>query len=307
MFSRVCVVVAVFAVLCFAGNYKDEFQGKVALVTGGTSGIGFQTALEFAQNGAHVIIVGRDNHPTWFNGSSAVERIMADPKVNQTNGTVRFFKADMSNASEVKALFDSIRQEEKDLHYAVNSAGISGPLGELYLVSDFINGEHCPLRNNLYGTIYSLMYETRFFMELNHSGAIVNLASVNGLKATPIGSLYGTSKWGIIGLSRSVADAHASLHPVIRVNAVAPGLTNTSLSWQQMKFMAGGGQQPWEGDYITPDSELWKRGSAAWAQRQVSHKIAEPENMADTILFLCSNQSSYTTGMVIAVDRGSTA
>ena len=309
MFFRVCAVVALAVVLCSAANYKEEFTGKVVLVTGASSGIGYQTALEFAQNGARVILAARDYKPDWYNGTAAAQRINDDETVKQSKGSARFVKTDMSNLTQVKALFDNIRQNENDLDFAVNCAGFGGPLGELYTVRDYIMGEHCPMRNNIYGSVFSVMYETRFFMEKNHSGAIVNFASVNGLKATPRGSLYGTSKFGIVGLTRGVADAFAkndTERPFIRVNAVAPTLTNTSLTWQQVKFFLLG-QQPWEGDYITPDSDLWKLAGPEWIKKLVSKHIAEPENMADPVLFLCSSDASYMTGQILRVDRGSTA
>jgi len=267
--------------------------------------------LQFAQNGAHVIIAARDDHPTWFNGTDAAKRINADDIVKQSKGTCRFVKTDIRNLTQVKALFANINKTEGDLHFAVNSAGIGGPLGYLDIVRDYIGGEHCPITNNVYGTVHALMYETRFMMEKKHGGAIVNLASVNGLKATPRGSLYGTSKFGIVGLTRGVSDAfshNVTDRPVIRVNAVAPTLTDTSLTWQQAKWLGtGGAQQPWEGDYITPDSDLWKLVGPQWIAKLTSKHIATPKNMADAILYLCSSDASFLTGQVLAVDRGSTA
>jgi len=300
-------------VLCSAANYKEEFSGKVVLVTGGSSGIGYETALEFARYGAKVIITARDDHPTWFNGSTAAKNINDDAIVNSTGGSARFVKCDMSNVTQVKALFENIRKHENDLHFAVNSAGIGGPLGYLTDVRKYVHGEHCPIRNNIYGTIYSLMYETRFMIEKNHSGAIVNLASTNGLKATPRGSLYGTSKFGIVGLTRSAADAFATdtTTPQIRVNAIAPTLTNTSLSWQQAKtittLMTPDPEQPWTGDYITPSDPLWQSVAPGWIAKLPGKHIAEPWMMAQPILFLCSSDASYITGHILSVDRGGLA
>jgi len=312
MFSRVCIVLAITAaVLCSGADYLAEFKDKVVLVTGGSSGIGYQTALQFAQYGAKVIITARDSHPKWFNGKAAADKINADPVVQQTGGSARFVKTDMSNVTDVRALFDNIKKNENDLHFAVNSAGISGPIGPLHSVRKYIGGKFCPMRNNIYATIYSLMYETRFLVEKNHTGVIVNLASVNGVQATPNGALYGASKFAVVGLSRSVASAFSvatETSPLIRVHALAPSLTNTSLAWQQVKFFSDNTTQPWQGDYITPDSPLWKEASEQWKQDYiVSRTIAEPKHMADSILFLCSSDSSYITGSVFSVDRGSTA
>jgi len=278
-------------------------------VTGGSSGIGYQTALQFAQYGAQVIITARDSHPDWFNGDDAAARINADSVVIQSEGKCRFVKTDMSNLDEVKSLFDDIRAHENDLHYAVNSAGITGPLGHLSVVSDYLNTTYDAIRNNLYGTLYSVIYETRFMTEKDHGGAIVNLASTNGIQATPDGSIYATSKFGIVGLTRSVGAALCSngKDSCIRVNALAPKLTNTSLTWQQVKWMDNSSVQPWEGEYITPDSDLWKRYGPTWISQSISRGIAEPHHMADAILFLCSSDSSFITGTVFLVDRGDSA
>jgi len=309
MNARVAVFVGLVAVLCSAANYKQEFAGKIVLVTGGSSGIGYQTALQFAQYGAHVIIAARDYHESWYNGTTAADTIANDPLVKMTGGTCRFVKADMSKKEDVENLFDNIRQNENDLHFCVNSAGIGGPLGYLPTVRKYLMGPNCPIRNNVYGTLYSIIHELRFLNEKNHTAAIVNLASVNGVSATPRGSLYGTSKFGIVGLTRSVAGEHAVAtpdSPLIRINALAPTLTDTSLTWQQVKYFASG-MQPWEGEYITPDHPLWKLYGPAWISKLKSHHIASPKNMADPILFLCSSDASFITGQVFMVDRGSIA
>ena len=310
MFYRVCVLLSIAAVLCSAANYKDEFAGKVVLVTGASSGIGYQTALEFAQNGAHVILAARDDHPTWFNGSAAAQRINDDETVKQSKGSARFVKTDMSNLTQVKALFDDIRQNENDLDFAVNAAAIGGPMANLDKARSYLMGEHCAIRNNVYGTVFSVMYETRFMMEKNHSGAIVSITSLNGLLATPGASLYGTSKWGIVGLTRGAADAFAkndTERPFIRINAIAPTLVDTSLTWQQVKFLEDNHTQPWEGEYITPDHPLWKKYGPAWIDEMKGKHISPPKTMADPILFLCSSDASYITGSILRVDRGDSA
>jgi len=311
-FTRIFVAIFVtVAVVCSAADYLAEFKGKNILVTGGSSGIGYQVALQFAQYGANVIIAARDDHPKWFTGAQAVTNILADHQVQQNKGSARFKKTDMSHVDEVKALFADIKANEKKIDFAVNAAGIGGPLGPLYTVADYINGSHCPIRNNIYGTIFSLMYETRLMMETNVSGAaIVNFASTNGLKSTPNGALYGTSKFGIVGLTRSVADTFANPEnasiPKIRINAVAPSLTDTSLTWQQVKFKDNG-TQPFDGEYITPDSDLWKKYGPAMVNKSVSKSLATPKNMADAALFLCSSDASFITGHILSVDRGSLA
>jgi len=297
-------------VVCSAVNYTEEFSGKVALVTGGSSGMGYQTALQLAQYGATVIITARDSNPSWFNGADAAARINADDIVQTNGGSARFFKADMSNVTDVKALFESIRQKEKDLHFAVNCAGITGPMGSLVSNSPFLNGTHDALRNNLYSAILSLMYETRFMMEKNHSGAIVTVSSTDGLRGSAAGALYSASKWGIVGLTRSVAQTFSvatEKTPFIRINAVAPTLTNTSLAWQQVKWMADNVTQPWEEPYITPDHPLWQKYGKEWIEMIKCKTIASPKMIADPMIWLLSKEANFITGFVLPVDRGSLA
>ena len=310
MMNIVISIAVALATLCAGANYKAEFAGKVVLVTGGSSGIGFQTALQFAQNGARVVLAARDSHPTWFNGTSAAAQINADAAVAASQGSARFVRADLSVAADAAALFESIRATEGDLDIAVNSAGIGGPLGRLQDNRGYLGGAHDPVRNNLYATLRACTHELRLFTEKNHSGVIVNLASVNGLKATPRGSLYAASKWGIVGLTRSLAVHYGRATPTtpaVRVVALAPTLTDTSLTWQQTKYMEDNHTQPWEGSYITHDSPEWRKWGPVWIDRLVSKTIATPKMMADPILWLCSSEASYTTGMVLPVDRGSTA
>ena len=305
----VATAVAV-ATVCAGADYKAEFAGKVVLVTGGSSGIGFQTALQFAQNGARVVLAARDSNPSWFNGSTAAAQINGDATVASAGGSARFVRADLSDAADAARLFESIRATEGDLDIAVNSAGIGGPLGVLADSRKYIGGEHDPARNNLYATLRACTHEVRLFTEKNHTGVIVNLASVNGIMAAPTGSLYAASKWGVVGLTRSLGVLYGratATTPAIRVNALAPTLTDTSLSWQQTKYMEDNRTQPWEGPYVTHDSPLWQKWGPDWINDLVSKTIATPKMMADPILYLCSSDASYVTGTVLVVDRGSSA
>lgn len=215
----------------------------------------------------------------------------------------------MSKLDEVKALFDDIRENENDLDFAVNCAGIPGPMGSYVSNRPFLMGEHDALRNNIYGTLFSLMYELRFMTEKNHSGSIVSISSIDGLHGTPDGALYSASKAAIVGLTRSIALEHVprSSAPLIRVNAIAPGLINTSFTWQQVKWDADNTTEPWEGDYITPDHPLWKQYGPDWIESLTGKHIASPKMIADPVLWLLSSDASYVTGVTLTVDRGDIA
>jgi len=309
MYSRLLLIAAVVCglVVCSNAGYKEDFGGKVAIVTGGSSGIGFATAMALARYGARVVIVARDSHPDWYNGADAAARINDDPVVQASGGSARFFKADCSNLTQMKALIEDIAANENDLTYAVNAAGITGPMNDDFVeCAPFFKGPYDAIQNNIYGTLYSLIVELRFMTQKENAGSIVCLSSVNGLDALGGGD-YGTSKWGIIGLTRSLGAAFAATSPIIRINSVAPTLVNTSLSWQQVKYFDDGKTQPWEGEYITPSHPLWQKYGPEWIGELIGKTIAEPEDIANGILYLLSSQSSFVTGMVLPIDRADSA
>jgi len=281
---------------------EEQFVGKNILVTGGSSGIGYGTALTFARFGAHVVICSRDSNASWFTGAGAVEKIMKDDTVIEKKGTVRWIKADVSNKTELRHLFDELEGDSIVLDYAVNNAGIVGATGLLNETTKYFGGKYDAVRNNLMGTVYSLELEIEHFQKFNRSAAIVNLASVNGYRAAPRGPMYAASKFGILGLTRNVGIQYVRNQPTIRINAIAPGFTNTSLVWQQAKLIAGVTQQVWEGDYITPSSQLWKDNERYFLDKCPTGKMADPLDQANMIAFLLAKESELITGSIFTVD-----
>jgi len=284
-----------------------EFKDKVVLVTGGSSGIGYQTALQFARCGAKTVIVARDSHPTWFNGSTAEDNINNDKDVKSAGGRARFVKADMSTKKGVAAVMDSIYDNEKDLHIAINNAAITGPVKTLEQVSQYLQTEHDSFQMNTYAVIRSTAGEIRLWKKLNHSGIIVNTASDDGLSGGSKLTLYAGSKSAIIGFTRSIAMQYMTGGnglPQIRVNAIAPGFTDTSLVWQQCKLLDGSGYQSWEGEYINHDHPLWKQFGHYYADAQPAGKLCDPMDQAKMIMYLCSEEASYISGAVMIVDGG---
>jgi len=279
---------------------QKQFIGKKVFITGGSSGIGFATAMTFARFGADVVIISRDSNASWFNGSGAVERIKADPVVKENNGKIRWYKADVSNKENMTALFKQFETEKWEMDLAVNNAGIVGAIGTLANTAKYFGGEHDPIRNNLQGTIICLDLEIAHFKKTKKDGAIVNLASVNGMRGAPGAPLYPTSKFGILGLTRSVGTEYARGTPTIRINAIAPGFTNTSLVWQQVKGLIG--LQLWEGDYITPASKLWQDNKQRYLDRCPTGDMADPMDQANMIAFLLAEESSLITGSIFTVD-----
>ena len=299
---KLFAILSLVAAACYA---EARFSGKVVLVTGGSAGIGFATSMSFAREGAHVIFCARDSNPSWYNGSFAALQINGDLDVIRNKGSARFVKADVSNRADVKALFENIRNNEGTLDIAVNNAGITGGFGPVESIFDYYGTKYDPMMTNFYGIAHCTSLEVALWKEQNKDGIIVNLASVNGYKASPGAPLYSTSKHAIIGFTKSVALENANTKPYIRCNAIAPGFTDTPLVWNQCKFLEDGKTQPWEGDFINHDHPLWKKYESMLVNPD--GKIISPYDQANMILFLASDAAKSINGVVMSVDAGSTA
>jgi len=283
----------------------DQFLGKTVLVTGGSSGIGFGIALNFARFGARVVICSRDSNPAWFNGTDAARRINADPDVQSLGGYARWVKTDVAVPEQVDALIKNITDVEGTIDFVASNAGVAGFIGILEdeKLDSLFDGPHDCIRVNLFGMAIVNAAVVKYWTSHSRGGVIVNTASIDGLHGEGEAPLYCASKHGVIGLTKSIAVELASLKPPIRVNAIAPGFTDTSLVWQQCKYMEYG-QQSWEGDYITHDHPLWKKYEKSFADAAPSGKICDPMDQAHMVMYLCSEEASYISGAVLIVDGG---
>ncbi len=247
-----------------------RFEGKVALVTGAGSGIGRATAIAFAGENAKVVVADI----AVADGEETV-RLIKDG-----GGDAVFVKTDVSQESEVESLIKTTMDTYGRLDCAHNNAGINGDLDSVVTCTQ--DNWDRVMGINLKGVWLCLKYEIPR-MKKQGGGAIVNTSSTSGLVGAPGAPAYTASKHGVAGLTRTAALECAKTG--IRVNAVCPGTCRTPF----MQRLIDAGLE----DYITGLVPVGRFG--------------EPEETANTVLWLCSDESSFVTGAMITIDGGLTA
>ncbi|OCC25162.1 short chain dehydrogenase [Croceicoccus estronivorus] len=247
-------------------NYGMD--GKVALVTGGGGGIGRATALAFAHSGAAVLV--SDVHDG--NGTETVALIEAQ------GGKAAFQHCDVSDGDQVKAMVAAALKTFGRLDYAFNNAGINRPGADEYEDENW----DLSIGINLTGVMLCMREEAEVMLQ-NGGGAIVNTASINGLVGNGGQPAYTASKHGVVGLTRHGALRWAKNG--IRVNAVCPGVIDTPMSAEAAADPAV--RQIIEG--MTPMG-----------------RMGEASEIAAAVVWLCSNEASFVTGLPLVVDGGAT-
>ena len=247
-------------------------EGKVALVTGAGSGIGRASALAFARVGARVVVSD-------INLEAAEDTCAA---IVSLDGHAHARRADVTRSDEVKALVQFARDKFGALHFAHNNAGMLGELGDVSTCSEENFDRVIAL--NLKGVFLSLKYEIPALLE-SGGGAIVNTSSGSGLVGTPNLSAYAASKHAVIGLTKSAALEF--VRRGIRINAVCPGVTRTAML---EGFMGG-------------DAAVEARVKDA----NPSGRLGTPEEVAEAVIWLCSDHASFVNGACLSVDGGAVA
>jgi NAD(P)-dependent dehydrogenase (short-subunit alcohol dehydrogenase family) len=245
------------------------FEGRVALVTGGASGIGRATALQLAGAGASVMVADLDP----VAGAAVVAEIAAG------GGWAAFVTADVAEPEPVRAMVAAVVEEFGRLDVAVNNAGTPGTYKPL--TEQSLDDWQRTVGINLTGTFLCLQAEIPAMVDTG-GGAIVNVASAAGLIGFANLPAYVASKHGVVGLTKSVALEYARRH--IRVNAVCPGNVHTPM----LEGFVGGDLEALSGmGKMTPIGRL-----------------AAPDEIAEAIVWLCSDAASFVTGHALAVDGG---
>ena len=246
-----------------------ECEGKVALVTGGTSGIGRETSILFARKGARVVVAGRRE----IEGKETIDLI------RRAGGEGIFVRADVSRASEVKALVEKTVAAYGGLDYAFNNAGIEGHW--VPIVEQTEDEWDRTIDIKLKGTWMCLKYELQQMLKQGRGGVIVNNASISGFIGSYGSATYAASKHGVLGLTKAAALEVA--RNGIRVNAVCPAAVETPMA-----------------DRLFGAPEVRKKVLGFYPIA----RFGKPIEVAEAVLWMCSGAAGFMTGQSLVLDGG---
>lgn len=246
-------------------------MSKVAIVTGGSMGLGRSAALRLAEEGVNISVVD-------VNEEAGEETVKL---VKEIGPDAIFVQADVSKAAEVKKYVDETVEKFGTIDYFFNNAGISGS-GKYYLDTDIEEIEKI-ININLMGSMYGIRYVAEVMMK-NGGGAIVNTASSAGVIGQTTVVTYSATKHALVGITKSMAAEYAK--DGLRINAVAPGPTETQMV----------------ASYFEANPEMKKSAESGIPQQ----RLGTPEEVAELVNFLLTSKAQYINGEVIRIDGGFT-
>ncbi len=260
-----------------------NFEGKVALVTGGNSGIGRATARIFAREGAKLVIAARNTERS--------QQVVDDIQAN--GGTAIFVPTDVSVPSQVERVVAAAVEQFGRLDCAVNNA--AGYMGAFSATADFSEAEFDEtISVDLKGVWVGMKHEiAQMLRQTSTGGAIVNVSSVNGLGGARMGALYSAAKAGVLALTKSAAQEYG--RQGIRVNALVAGAFDTPMLNHSLERITRG------------DAQARERTEGLYKSMIALARFGWPEEAAEAIVWLCSDAAAYVTGHSMIVDGGLTA
>ncbi len=244
----------------------SDFNKKIAFVTGGGDGIGRATSVALSACGAKVIVTDINEKM----GKQTVDQIKS------MGNEASFFKMDVSVETEVKSITEIVVEENKKIDLAINNAGVGGDFESIHKTD--LSDWNSTLNINLNGVFLCMKYQIKYMLR-NRFGRIVNVSSMAGLKGVGGGASYSASKHGVIGLTKSAAIEYGDHN--IRVNSVCPGFIDTKLIQNVPKNVIDFNMK------INP-----------------MKRIGKTKEVADSILWLLSEKSSFVNGHSISIDGG---